>query len=110
LVDLLVTVCGHPAAANQVFLVSDGEDLSTAELLRRLAEAMGRSAHLLPVSVGLLAFGAKLLGKPEVFHSLCCSLQVHTGKTHELLGWRPPFGMDEGLKRAVGGRGDSTPV
>lgn len=104
LVDLLLTVCDHPAAANQVFLVSDGEDLSTADLLRRLAAAMGRPARLLPVPVGLLALGAKLLGKPEVFQSLCSSLQVDMGKTQELLGWRPPIGVDEGLKRAVGGQ------
>ena len=105
LVDLLVTVCDHPAAANQVFLVSDGEDLSTVDLLRRLSAAMGRPARLLPVPVELLALGAKMLSKPEVFQSLCGSLQVDIGKTRELLGWHPPIGVDEGLKRAVGASG-----
>lgn len=104
LVDLIVTCLGHPAAANQTFLVSDGEDLSTADLLRRLGSAMGQPARLLPVPVDVLALGAKLLGKPEMFQSLCGSLQVDMSKTRELLGWRPPIGVDEGLKRAVGGR------
>ncbi len=104
LVDLIVTCLDHPTAANQTFLVSDGEDLSTADLLRRLGAAMGRPARLLPVPVGLLALGAKLLGKPELFQSLCGSLQVDMSKTRELLGWGPPIGVDEGLRRAVGGR------
>jgi nucleoside-diphosphate-sugar epimerase len=104
LVDLILTCLDHPAAVNQTFLVSDGEDLSTADLLRRLSEAMGRPARLLPVPVGVLALGAKLMGKSEMFQSLCGSLQVDMSKTLELLGWRPPIGVDEGLKRAEGGQ------
>lgn len=104
LVDLIVTCLDHPAAANQTFLVSDGEDISTADLLRRLGSAMGRPARLLPVPVGVLALGATLLGKLEMFQSLCGSLQVDMSKTLELLGWIPPVGVDEGLKRAVGGQ------
>lgn len=104
LVDLLLIVCDHPAAANQVFLVSDGEDLSTADLLRRLAAAMGRPARLLPIPVGLLALGAKCLGEPELFQSLCGSLQVDMSKTRELLGWCPLVDVNEGLRSAVGGQ------
>lgn len=104
LVDLIVTCLDHPGAANQAFLVSDGEDLSTADLLHRLGTAMGRPARLLPVPVRALALGAKLLGKREMFQSLCGSLQVDMKKTRELLGWCPPTGVDEGLKRAVGGQ------
>ena len=103
LVDLIVTCLDHPAATNQTFLVSDGKDLSTADLLRRLGAAMERPARLLPVPAGLLALGAKLLRKPEIFQSLCGSLQVDMSKTQELLGWRPPIGVDEGLKKAVRG-------
>lgn len=102
LVDLIMTCLDNPAAANQTFLVSDGEDLSTVDLVRRLGSAMGRPARLLPVPIGVLALGAKLLGKPERFQSLCGSLQVDMSKTRELLGWCPPIGVDEGLKRAVG--------
>ena len=102
LVDLILTCLDHQAAANQIFLVSDGEDLSTVDLLQRLGAAMGRPARLLPVPVGGLVLGAKMLGKSEMLQSLCGSLQVDMGKTQELLGWRPPIGVTEGLKRAVG--------
>ena len=105
LVDLIVTCLDRPAAANRTFLVSDGEDLSTVDLLRRLGAAMKQPARLLPVPVGVLAFGAKLLGKPDMFQSLCGSLQVDMRKTQELLDWCPPIGVDEGLKRAVGDLG-----
>ncbi len=103
LVDLILTCLDHPAAANQNFLVSDGEDISTADLMRRLGKAMGRPARLLPVQLSWLAIGAKLLGKPDLFESLCGSLQVDMGKTRELLGWSPRISVDEGLKRAVEG-------
>lgn len=110
LVDLLMSCCDHPAAANQIFLVSDGEDLSTADFLRRLAEAMGCPVRLFPFPVRSLALGARFLGKPELFQSLCSSLQVDMSKTRELLGWHPPIGMDEGLRRAVGASGVDTLV
>lgn len=101
LVELIVVCIDHPAAANQIFLVSDGEDLSTADLLRRLSSAMGRPARLLPVPVGWLAMGAWLLGKREMFQSLCGSLQVDISKTRTLLDWRPSVSVDEGLRRAA---------
>lgn len=101
LVALIVASINHPAAANKTFLVSDGEDLSTADLLRRLGVAMGRPARLLPVPVVLLALGARLLGKRELFQSLCGSLQVDISKTCELLDWKPLVSVDEGLRKAV---------
>lgn len=103
LVDFIVTCLDHPAAANQTFLVSDGEDLSTAELLSRLGQAAGRPARLFPVPVVLLELVAKLVGKPEICQRLCSSLQVDLTKTKQLLGWVPPVPVDEGLKRAMGG-------
>lgn len=102
LVDMMVTCLDNSAAANQTFLVSDGEDLSTADLLRRLGAAMNKPARLFPVPVGWLTLGAKLLGKQEMCHSLCGSLQLDMSKTQQLLAWSPPIGVDEGLKRAVG--------
>jgi nucleoside-diphosphate-sugar epimerase len=101
LADLILTCLDHPAATNKTFLVSDGEDLSTADLVRRLGSAMGITVRLLPIPVGALALGAKLLGKLEKFQSLCGSLQVDISETKELLGWYPPIRVDEGLKRAV---------
>jgi nucleoside-diphosphate-sugar epimerase len=103
LVDLLVTCLKHPVAAGQTFLVSDGEDVSTTELLRRTAQAMGKKALLLPVPTFLLESGAALLGKRDVAQRLCGSLQVDIEKTRRLLGWNPPLTLNQGLKKAVEG-------
>ncbi len=101
LVDLIITCIDHPAAANQTFLVSDDEDLSTAALLRRMAAALGRPARLIPVPVGLITLVAKMIGRPGIAQRLCGSLQVDIGKTKELLGWSPPVSVDEGLRRTA---------
>lgn len=101
LVDLILTCVEHPQAVNQTFLVSDGEDLSTAELLLRMGTALKRPARFLPVSVAVLVFAARLLGKAAVAQRLLGSLQVDIGKTCELLNWKPPVSVDEGLRRAV---------
>lgn len=101
LVDLVVTCLAHPAAANQVFLVSDGEDLSTSSLLRRMAQALGKPARLLPVPAFMLRWGASLLGKRALSQRLCGSLQVDIEKTRRLLGWHPPVDVDTALKLAA---------
>lgn len=98
LVDLLVTCTSHPAAANQTFLASDGEDLSTTELLSRTGLAMGKPARLIPMPVSMLTTGAILLGRTEIARRLCGSLQVDISKTRELLGWVPPVSVDEALR------------
>ena len=101
LVDLLLLCATHPAAANQTFLASDGEDVSTADLLRRIGAALGKPARLLPVPVGVLKLGAAALGKADVAQRLLGSLQVDISKNRQLLGWQPPVSLDEGLKRVV---------
>lgn len=103
LVDLLITCIDHPAAANQTFLVSDGEDLSTADLLRRLGKAMGKPARLFPVPPPLLQLGANLLGKGDMAQRLLGNLQVDISHTRDTLNWSPPISVDEGLRRAVTG-------
>jgi UDP-glucose 4-epimerase len=103
LVDLLVICLKHPAAAGQTFLVSDGEDVSTSELLRRTAQAMGRKAFLLPIPIFMLESWAALLGKRALAQRLCGSLQVDIEKTRCLLGWSPPLTLNQGLKKAVEG-------
>jgi nucleoside-diphosphate-sugar epimerase len=103
LVDFIVNCITHPQAANQTFLVSDGEDLSTPDLIRRMACAMNRTARLLPVPVWALKAGASLLGKGDAVQRLCGNLQVDISKSRTLLGWNPPISVDEGLSRAVGG-------
>ena len=97
LVDLLVTCIDHPAAAGQTFLVSDGEDLSTTELLRRCARALGRPARLIPVPGALVSGAARLAGRPELAQRLCASLQVDLGATTAALGWRPMVMVDDAL-------------
>jgi nucleoside-diphosphate-sugar epimerase len=101
LVDFILTCIEHPAAANETFLVSDGEDLSTTDLIRRLARAMGRPARLIPVPASVLLGGAMLLGKHEMAQRLLASLQVDISKARQLLGWVPPISVDEGLRRAA---------
>jgi len=103
LVDLIITCLTHPAAANQTFLVSDGEDVSTTELLRRMGQAMGCPARLIPVPAGILKLAAALVGKRDMAQRLCGSLQVDIEKTRTLLGWTPPLTLDQGLKKAAEG-------
>lgn len=101
LVDLILTCVTHPSAANQTFLVSDGEDLSTTELLRRMGSSLGKPARLLPVPSWLLVAGAALIGKRSVSDRLCGSLQVDINKTHEVLSWSPPVSVDEALSKTA---------
>lgn len=91
-----------PQAANQVFLISDGEDVSTTELLQKVANAFGKKALLLPVPVRFMTLAAKLLGKQSVTERLFGSLQVDSSKARDLLDWKPVITMDEQLKKTAG--------
>jgi nucleoside-diphosphate-sugar epimerase len=86
-----------PKAVNQVFLISDGEDVSTSELLRKVARAYGVKSRLLPLPVGLMKFVARLVGKGAVADRLFGNLQVDSSKARDLLGWKPVISMDEQL-------------
>jgi nucleoside-diphosphate-sugar epimerase len=97
LVDLIATCVDHPSAANQTFLVSDSEDLSTPELLKRTAAAIGKHVYLMRAPVGLLHFAAQCFGKTAAIHRLCGSLQLDIRKTREQLGWQPPVDVDQAL-------------
>jgi nucleoside-diphosphate-sugar epimerase len=103
LVDLIVTCLHHPAAAHQTFLVSDGEGLSTADLLQRMGGAMGRAARLFYVPTAFLKLAAHLVNKPGIYQRLCGSLQLDITKTRQVLGWAPPVSVNEGLRRAAEG-------
>ena len=98
LVDLIIRCIDHPAAANQVFLVSDGQDLSTTELLHSSATALGVKPRLLPVPQKLVEVCAIFFGKRALLQRLCGNLQVDMTKTQDFLGWQPPFSVDEGLR------------
>ncbi|MHB8056659.1 MAG: NAD-dependent epimerase/dehydratase family protein [Desulfuromonadaceae bacterium] len=123
LVDALATCATHPAAAGKTYLVSDGEDVSTAELVRRVARALEVPARLLPLPVSVMKFCARLLdnfgflilnfvfksktdnSKSRIQNSkftgavnrLTGSLTVDSAKIGQELGWKPPFTMEEGL-------------
>lgn len=102
LVDLIERCTWHPAAANQTFLVSDGEDLSTTDLLRQVARSLGKPARLIPVPVWLLKTVASLLGKKAFSQRLCGSLQVDISKTCTMLDWTPPMGVEAAMNKTVG--------
>lgn len=99
LTSLLTRCIEHPDAANQIFLASDGEDLSTAELLRMLAAVRGRPCRLISVPTGLLHVGANLVSKKALAQRVLGSLQADITKTRELLDWEPPYTVDQGLRR-----------
>jgi nucleoside-diphosphate-sugar epimerase len=99
LAHLIMTCIDHPSAANQVFLAGDGQDLSTTELLRGVARAMGKPCRLLPITAYVLRFGAKIFGKEDVATRLLANLQVDITKARDLLGWEPPISLEEGLRR-----------
>ena len=103
LVDLIVTCLNHPAAANQTFLVSDGEDLSTADLLKRMGSALGHPARLFCIPLALLKLGGTIARKPGIYRRLCGSLQLDIAKTRQLLGWTAPVSVTDGLRRAAEG-------
>lgn len=99
LVDLIIRCIDHPAAANQIFLAGDGDDVSTTQLLRGVARAMDRPLRLIAVPTAFLTCGAMLLGKRTLAQRLLGSLQVDISRTCELLDWKPPFTVDEGFRR-----------
>ena len=101
LVDLIHRCIEHPGAANSVFLVRDPEDLSTTELLRRIARALGRRARLVPFPTPLLRAAAGAVGMGTVAQRLLDSLQVDDAPTRALLSWTPPHSVDEELRRTA---------
>ena len=101
LIDLIIICINHPAAADQVFLVSDGEDLSTSDLLNRVSNALDKKSRLLPINQQLLEFSLKLVGKKDLAQRLCGSLQVDISKAKNLLNWTPPVSVDEGLRKTA---------
>lgn len=101
LVNLIITCIKHPAAANQVFLAGDGQDLSTTKLLCGVARAMGKPSRLISVPAWLLMLGMTLIGKRVLAQRLLGSLQVDITKAQTVLGWQPPVSVEDGLKRCL---------
>ncbi|HPW30957.1 MAG TPA: SDR family oxidoreductase [Rhodoferax sp.] len=101
LVDFIVTCTTHANAANQTFLISDGEDLSTPELICRIAHALNKKPHLFSMPIWSLNAFARLLGKRNALQRLSGNLQVDISKARSFLDWVPPISVDEGLRRTV---------
>jgi nucleoside-diphosphate-sugar epimerase len=101
LVDFIVLCLTHPKAANQTFMVSDGQDLSTTALIRVMAQSEGVKARLLPAPVWVLAAAARLIGQGDAMQSLCGNLQVDISKARNLLGWIPPLTVIEGMQQPM---------
>lgn len=97
LVSFIMECIDHPAAANQTFFVSDGADVSTSDLLRKLACALGRPSRLLNIPAHLIMFAGLVFGKSQEISRLCGSLQLDLSKARQELGWSPPFSMDQEL-------------
>lgn len=97
LTDALALCATHPDAAGQTYLVADGEDISTPELIRRVASALGRPSRLFPFPPVFMRFAGKFLGKSAAVERLLGSLQVDSSKIRKELGWTPPFTMEQGL-------------
>lgn len=103
LIDLIAICVEHPSAANQIFLVSDGDDLSTTDLLHRIGSALGKPAILIPLPVSWLYFFAAIFGYRSAVERLCSCLQVDISKTRKLLNWSPLIGVDDALRKVVKG-------
>ncbi len=101
LVSFIIRCIDHPKAANEIFLISDNDDVSTTELLQRVATAYGKKACLLPVPVNWMTFVAKLVNKEDVADRLFGSLQLDSSKATNLLGWQPVTSMQQQLKAIV---------
>jgi len=101
LVDFVHCCITHAEAANETFLVSDGNDLSIAQLIKEIALAAGVKPWLWSFPPSILEFGACLVGRRQAMQRLCGNLQVDTTKARTLLGWLPPVPLQDGLKRTV---------
>lgn len=101
LTDFLKTCAVHPKAAGQLFLVSDGDDLSLPEILKSLSIGMGRRARIFHVPVFLLYAVGRLLGRGALMTQLCGSFVLNTAKARTLLNWKPPFSARDELIRSA---------
>lgn len=101
LASAILTCADSPQAAGNTFLVSDGEDVSTPELVRRLALSMGKTARLFPLSQTMLECAASLLGRQNELARLTGSLQINSSHIRTLLGWKPVYSLDQGLALAA---------
>ena len=101
LVDFLMICMTHPMAANQTFLVSDDQDLSTTEIIRGISRAANMPDRLMPIPVGVLRLMGRMVGKFDAVSRLCDNLQIDSSKARVMLDWTPPISVKEGLRRVM---------
>lgn len=100
-VDAIRVALEHPAAAGETFLVSDGEDVSTPELIRRIARALCRPARLLPFPPFIMRLVGRMTGNSAKIERLLSSLVIDSSKIQRVLSWKPPYTMEQGLKQTA---------
>jgi nucleoside-diphosphate-sugar epimerase len=98
LADCLVSCVAHPGAANRTFMVSDGQDVSTRDLVFRLAPLLGRNARFVPVPKIILRLAARIAGKRSEINRLLGSFEINSSKVRRTLGWEPPVTLSYGLE------------
>lgn len=101
LVSFIMLCIDHPKAANEIFLIADGEDVSTTELLQKVAKALGKNTCLLPIPTRWMNLAAQLISKRDVAQRLFSSLQIDNSKARNLLGWHPVSSMDQQLRKTA---------
>jgi UDP-glucose 4-epimerase len=97
LISLIIECINNPNAANQTFLVSDDNDLSTKKFVKGLSIGLGNSGLMLPVPSMLFSLAGKVLGKSAVIDRLCGSMEVDINHTKDTLNWQPPYSVEQGL-------------
>lgn len=101
LIDAILTCITHPAAAGEIFMVSDGRNVSTPELIKIIARAMNKKIVLFPMHPGILKIICKIVGKTAEMEKLTGSLLIDSSKIRNLLGWKPPYTLEEGIRETV---------
>ena len=99
--DLIQACATNPAAKNQIFNASDDRDISTTDLLTKIAIAMNKKSRLVRVPLPLLKIGSQVIGKPRAYDGLCGSFQLDLANTKQLLNWTPPFSLEEEIATTV---------
>ena len=101
LVDFVIHAATHPRADNKVFLVSDGEDVSTGRLVSEIRRALGRPARLFPMPAWVLTGIGRLSGKADMVRRLIGSLEIDIAKARKELGWTPAYSLRQGIEMTV---------
>ena len=101
MIDAIITCINHPGVAGQTFLISDGEDVSTPELIRRISSVLGKPARLFSSPSFLMRLAGKLLGKSAAIDRLLGSLTIDSTKIRKELGWEPPYTMEQGIRETA---------